>query len=1084
MPPELPQRVLVLGSGALKIGEAGEFDYSGSQAVKALREEGITTIVMNPNIATIQTSPGLADRVYLLPVDPETVTAVIRRERPDAILISCGGQTALNCGLALWRSGVLEAEGVRVLGTPIEAVEVAEDRRKFAELLGRIGVPVPRSIAAHSMAEAVRAAETVGYPVMVRLGFALGGMGSGRCADRAELEKRVERALAHSPQVLVEEYLEGWREVEYEIMRDREDNCIAICNMENLDPLGIHTGESIVVAPSQTLDNDEYHRLRSVGFQVFRALGLVGEGNIQFALHPTSGEYRVIEVNPRLSRSSALASKATGYPIAYMATKLAAGRALTALKNSVTGSTLACFEPALDYVVVKIPRWDLARFALVAPEIGSGMKSVGEVMAIGRGFEEALQKALRMLDARCTGLIDGAAAAPLPATWAEPTPDRILHLARALEAGVPPSEIERRTHIHPWFVDAIRNVVAASGRLRATRGAPPPRDLLLEAKQLGFSDQQVGSFCGIREDEVRSARHALGLRPCVKQIDTLAGEYPASTNYLFLTWNGSADDVARDPAGGRPVMILGAGPYRIGTSVEFDWCCVESARAFRKRGIRTVIVNCNPETVSTDYDESDRLYFEELSLESLIEIGRLEDPFGVVVSMGGQIANSLAGPLKAAGFRVLGTDPDDIDRAEDRHAFSRLLDGAGIHQPPWTEARSLGDVLAFCERVGFPVLVRPSYVLSGSAMAIATGPQELETYLARATESFSRGSVVISRFIEDAKEIELDGVAVDGDIVAMTMSEHVENAGVHSGDATVVVPPQRIFAETARRVRRIGRQIAQLLRITGVFNIQFVARENDVMVIECNLRASRTLPFVSKVTAYPYADATVAALLGEIPPPESSSLDQLSHVGVKAPQFSFSSLRGADPRVGVEMASTGEVGCLGEDFDEAFLKALRSVGFRFPIRAALVSTGRLKEKVAFVEGARQLASIGVTLYATPGSARFLRENGIAAVTVGWPDESGPLTAESVIVEKKVDLVINIPKNNLLGELSNDFRIRRAAIDFKVPLITNIQVATRLASALARGPELVLHVKALDEYHQAPSRRTQRGSAVTPIEPRN
>ncbi|MEE9391663.1 MAG: carbamoyl-phosphate synthase (glutamine-hydrolyzing) large subunit [Planctomycetota bacterium] len=1064
MPSDRVQKVLVLGSGALKIGEAGEFDYSGSQAIKAFTEEGIETVLVNPNIATVQTSQGLADKVYLLPVQPQFVKDIIERERPDAIFLSCGGQTALNCGLELAESGVLDEAGVQVLGTSIESIRDAEDRQRFADRLRSINVKTPESKSAKSLEESIAVADAIGYPVMVRFAYTLGGLGSGRCADRAEFVSRVTSGFVHSSQVLVEEYLEGWKEVEYEIVRDRFDNCVAICNMENLDPLGIHTGESIVVAPSQTLDNDEYHLLRDIGIRVFRALGLVGEGNIQFALHPKNGDYRVIEVNPRLSRSSALASKATGYPLAYIATKLALGYGLADIQNPVTQTTTACFEPALDYIVVKIPRWDLSKFVLSSSELGTGMKSVGEVMGIGRSFEEALQKALRMVDTGAEGLIEdgGFDRTEELIPWGEPRPDRILRIGRALANGVTANEISRVTHIHPWFVAGVENIVAIGRELRLKRGQVLSEVTLRRAKQAGFSDVQIAGFIGASSSEVASQRSQLGLHPAVKQIDTFAGEFPASTNYLYLTYHGSANDVQPLPEHERPVVLLGAGPYRIGCSVEFDCCCVEAARSFRRRGHRTVIINCNPETVSTDYDESDRLYFEELSLETIIEILRLESPIGVVVSMGGQISNSLAGPLKAAGVPIFGTDPDDIDRAEDRHAFSRMLDREGIKQPAWREMSSISGVLEFCEDVGFPVLVRPSYVLSGSAMAIATGPAELSEYLTSAADAFSRAKVVVSRFIEDGKEIELDGVAAHGEIVSMTIGEHIENAGVHSGDATIVVPPQRIFSETDRRIREIGRKIARALNITGPFNVQFIARENDVMVIECNLRASRSLPFVSKVTNYPYMEAAVAVFLGEEPPVEEVCYRDLKHVGVKAPQFSYSRLQGVDPRVGVEMASTGEVGCLGESFEEAFMKALIAVGFRFPVRAVLLSTGPLKDKVAFLEGARHLSRSGAEIFATRGSARFLSEQGVHCNAVGWPDDGEPNTAEDLIRNRRVDLVVNIPKNNQFEELSNDAAIRKLAVEYGLPLVTNIQLACRLALMCSQLPEL--QIRSLDEYH--------------------
>ena len=1058
-----PRKVLVLGSGALKIGEAGEFDYSGSQALKALREQGISTVLVNPNIATIQTSEGLADKVYLLPVNPDFVERVIEKEKPDAILVGFGGQTALNCGLALAERGVLQHHGVQVLGTQIRTIQDTEDRELFVRRLTEIDVPVPRSQAARTVDEARRVADAIGYPVMVRIAFALGGLGSGRCGDEAQLVQRVTQALAHSPQVLIEEYLNGWKEVEYEVVRDRFDNCITICNMENFDPLGIHTGESIVVAPSQTLTNEEYHRLREISLRVIRHLQVVGECNIQFALHPDSGAYRVIEVNARLSRSSALASKATGYPLAYVAAKLALGHRLTDLMNSVTRTTTACFEPALDYVVVKVPRWDLKKFRNVSHHIGSAMKSVGEVMAIGRTFEESLQKALRMLDIGMDGIV--ATAAPhfsdLEATLATPAPERILAIPEALKSGRTIEDVQRLTHIDPWFLQRIQDIVAVERSLEPYSGGPCPRGLLETAKRAGFSDAQIGHILKADEGAIRELRKAYGIRPFVKQVDTLAAEYPAKTNYLYLTYNAEEDDVACDSD--RNVLLLGSGAYRIGSSVEFDWCCVNASQSLRAMGYRSVLVNYNPETVSTDYDICDRLYFDCLNLETVLDIYERERCLGVIVSVGGQIPNNLALELHEHRVRVLGTSPVDIDRAEDRHKFSSLLDAIGVDQPPWSEVVSPAAAAAFAGEIGYPVLVRPSYVLSGAAMAVASSEQELRIFLTRAAEVSPRHPVVVSKFLENAKEIEVDAVAIKGDIVVMAVIEHVENAGVHSGDATLVLPPQRTYLETMRRVRRISGQIAASLNITGPFNVQYLARGTDVKVIECNLRASRSFPFVSKIHKENFVDLAIRGSMGQaVQRPEKSFFD-LDYVGVKAPQFSFTRLQGADPTVGVEMASTGEVGCLGDDFDEAFLKALISVGFRFPIQSILLSTGPLADKVAFVDAARLLHSQGVRFYATRGTAEFLASYELPSAVVHWPSEGGTPNALEVIEKKAVDLVVNIPKNFQETELSNDYYIRRRAVDFGVPLLTNIQLANRLAEAIARKGVGDLRIKELQSY---------------------
>jgi carbamoyl-phosphate synthase large subunit len=1048
------RRVLVLGSGALKIGEAGEFDYSGSQAIRALKEEGVATVLVNPNIATIQTSEHLAERIYFLPVTPEFVAQVIERERPDAIALSFGGQTALNCGLALAKEGVLERYGVAVLGTPIRTIEETEDRALFTARLAEIGVEVPRSAAAHTREEAIVFARQIGYPVMVRVAYALGGLGSGLCVDEEQLLERVAKALAHSPQVLVEEYLVGWKELEYEVVRDRFDNCIVVCNMENLDPMGIHTGESIVVAPSQTLTNREYHMLREIAIRTVRYLGVVGECNIQFALCPRTGAYRAIEVNARLSRSSALASKATGYPLAYIAAKLALGNNLAQLRNAVTRATTACFEPALDYVVVKAPRWDLQKFRHASHSIGSSMKSVGEVMAIGRSFEEALQKALRMVETRRV-VVDEE---NLENLLREPTPERIYVVAEALRRGYTIEQVQALSYIDPWFLQRIRRIVDIEGRLRAGWSA----ELLAEAKKAGFSDAQISLLRNTSVEKVRAEREAAGIVPCVKQIDTLAGEYPAQTNYLYLTYNGTEDDVA---AGGldNAVLVLGSGAYRIGSSVEFDWCAVNAVQALRRMGYKTVMVNHNPETVSTDYDECDRLYFDEISLETVLDICRRERPLGVIVSMGGQVPNNLAMHLAEAGIRLLGTPAASIDTAEDRHKFSSLLDELAIAQPAWQELVSAQDALRFARAVGYPVLVRPSYVLSGAAMGVASNDAELDRFLQRATKVSPLHPVVISKFLENARELELDAVASYGELIVSAVCEHVENAGVHSGDATLVLPPQRTYLETVRRIRRISSRIAAALQIHGPFNIQFLAKGNEVSVIECNLRASRSFPFVSKVLRVNFIELATEVMMGRPVPVYGGSLMDLSYVGVKAPQFSFTRLEGADPVLGVEMASTGEVGCLGDDFEEAFLKALISVGFRFPIRRALLSTGPIETKAAFLEGARALRDMGVSLYATAGTAAFLRANGIEATLLHWPTETASPNTLEYLSERKIDLVINIPKDTGERELTNDYLIRRKAADFAIPLITDIQLAQRFVEALSKKRMAELQIKSWQEY---------------------
>ena len=1060
----VPKSVLLLGSGALKIGEAGEFDYSGSQAIKALKDEGIHTILVNPNIATIQTSDDLADDVYFLPVSPYFVERIIEQQRPDGILLSFGGQTALNCGLELERSGVLKKYGVAVLGTPIHAIQDTEDRGLFVDKLAEIGVKVPRSQAVTSVQAALESGRSIGYPVMLRIAYALGGLGSGICRNEEELCQHAEKALCYSPQALIEEALIGWKEVEYEVVRDRFDNCVTVCNMENLDPMGIHTGESIVVAPSQTLTNVEYHHLRHVAIQTARHIGIIGECNVQFAMDPHSSEHRVIEVNARLSRSSALASKATGYPLAYVAAKLSLGHSLADLTNAMTGVTQACFEPALDYVVVKAPRWDLKKFHLVSKKIGSAMKSVGEVMAIGRCFEEALQKAIRMVDVGADGLAGHNktwTAEELKEELGAPTPQRIFAVSEAIEQGMSIEEVHGLSHIDMWFLHKIEHIVQIGSSLRTAVHPLGSQELLAVAKRAGFSDGQIARFIGCEQEAVRQTREQYGIHPCVKQIDTLAAEYPARSNYLYLTYNGEEDDLVANPR--ESVIILGSGPYRIGSSVEFDWCGVNAVQTLRKLGYRTIMINHNPETVSTDYNECDALYFEELSVEAILEICRKEKNIGVVVSMGGQTSNNLVLRLHRAGVKILGTPAGAIDNAEDRNKFSKLLDRLQIKQPVWKELVDLQEALAFANQVEYPVLIRPSYVISGASMGVASNDVELVRFVDRAVKVSPEYPIVISKFIEEAKELELDGVARHGRIIVAALSEHVENAGVHSGDATIVFPAQRTYLETSRRIKRIGARIAEALEIHGPFNIQFIAKDNDVQVIECNLRASRSFPFVSKVSKVNFIDLATRVIMGAPVTPLNGSFGELDYVGVKAPQFSFTRLKGADPTVGVEMASTGEVGCLGDDFEEAFLKALLSVGYRMPLKSALLSTGPVEAKAAFLDAARTLQHMGVTLYATQGTAEFLRSNRIESSVLYWPLEDKRPNVIEYLVDGKIDLVINIPKNYQERELTNDYLIRRKASDLTIPLITNIQLAQRFVEAVSRKGLNDLMVKSWAMY---------------------
>ncbi len=1060
------RKVLLLGSGALKIGEAGEFDYSGSQALKALREEGIETVLINPNIATVQTSEGVADRVYFLPVTPPFVEQVIEKEHPQGILLSFGGQTALNCGVALYRSGFLERHGVRVLGTPVDTIIDTEDRDLFVKRLDEIGVKTIRSHAAASLGEARTAAEQVGYPVILRAAYALGGLGSGFCDNEQELEAVAGKAFAFSPQVLVEKSLRGWKEIEYEVVRDRYDNCITVCNMENFDPLGVHTGESIVVAPSQTLTNDEFHFLRKKAIDIVRHLGIVGECNVQYAFSPDGEDYRVIEVNARLSRSSALASKATGYPLAFVAAKLALGYGLFELKNSVTQTTPAFFEPALDYVVCKIPRWDLAKFKGVSREIGSSMKSVGEVMAIGRTFEEAIQKGLRMIGQGANGFVCNKPYKTEDLDWAlqHPTDTRIFAIAAAFESGYTVERIHALTQIDKWFLDKLFNLETTYRALEACPSlAAVGRELFLQAKRQGFSDIQIGRVFHRPEAEVRARRHALDLRPCIKQIDTLAAEFPAMTNYLYLTYNGTKSDITpRYEA--NSVIVLGSGAYRIGSSVEFDWCGVGAVNTLRKRGWQAVMINYNPETVSTDYDTCDRLYFDELSFETVLEICSAERPYGVIVSVGGQIPNNLALPLRQSGIHILGTSADDIDRAEDRGKFSAVVDRLGVAQPRWQALTTMTEIERFVDEVGFPVLVRPSYVLSGAAMNVCYSLADLHTFLEMAVEVSAEHPVVISSFIQRSKEFEFDAVADGGRILAHAISEHIEYAGVHSGDATIQFPPQKLYCVTAAQIRRVATAIAAELHITGPFNIQFLAHEGRVKVIECNLRASRSFPFVSKILKTDFIDLAVRSMLGEHPAPPAIDAFELPYVGIKASQFSFSRLNQADPVLGVDMASTGEVGCIGDNFDEALLKAMLSVGHRIPEGAVLISSGNALQKADLLPACQMLHANGHTLFATPGTCRYLNENGVPALSARMPDGEGdgPDTLE-LIRSHQVDLVINIPKNFTHVELSNGYRIRRAAIDFNVPLITNSRLATAYIRAFCRLSPNELPVKAWDEY---------------------
>lgn len=1096
------KKVLVLGSGALKIGEAGEFDYSGSQALKALSEEEVETILINPNIATVQTSEGVADKIYFLPVTPYFVEKVIERENPDGILLAFGGQTALNCGVELYKSGIFEKYSVKVLGTPVQAIMDTEDRDLFVKKLNQIDVKTIKSYAVSTTNEALEAAEKLGYPVIVRAAYALGGLGSGFCNNEKELKELSVKALNYSDQLLIEKSLKGWKEIEYEVVRDRFDNCITVCNMENFDPLGIHTGESIVVAPSQTLTNSEYHKLRELAIKIVRHIGIVGECNVQYALDPESEDYRVIEVNARLSRSSALASKATGYPLAFVAAKLGLGYGLFDLKNSVTKTTSAFFEPALDYIVVKIPRWDLGKFSGVSKEIGSSMKSVGEIMSIGRTFEEAIQKGLRMIGLGMHGFVENKELVipDIDKALREPTDQRIFVISKAFRKGYTVDQIHDLTKIDRWFLNKLRKIVDTAEQLeqldseRIDLNADINEvigngnsklheynenqnnqlnkfiELLRLSKQQGFSDYQIAKALykeNISENDplnIRAYRKKLGIVPFVKQIDTLAAEFPAQTNYLYLTYNGAESDL-KYLGDHRSVIVLGSGAYRIGSSVEFDWCSVNALNTVRKEGYRSVMINYNPETVSTDYDVCDRLYFDELSYERVMDIIELENPYGVIVSVGGQIPNNLAVRLDNSGVNILGTSAKSIDNAEDRHKFSSMLDRLEIDQPRWKELTTLDEIHQFVDEVGFPLLVRPSYVLSGAAMNVCSNKTELERFLTLATEVSSKYPVVVSEFIEDSKEIEMDAVAQNGELVAYAISEHIEFAGVHSGDATILFPAQKIYVQTVRRIKQITRKIAKELNISGPFNIQFLAKDNDIKVIECNLRASRSFPFVSKVLKINFIELATKVMLDiMVERPEKSAFD-LDYVGIKAPQFSFTRLQKADPVLGVDMASTGEVGAIGSNFDDALLTSMLAVGYRIPEKNIMISSGGTKSKVALLDACRLLRKNGYNLFATGGTQKFLEENGVESTFVAWPDdENAELKVNDMIADKKFDLIINIPKNLTERELTNGYRIRRGAIDYNIPLITNARLAGAFIKAFCRISQDNINIKHWGEYN--------------------
>ena len=1067
------KKILILGSGALKIGEAGEFDYSGSQALKALKEEGISTVLINPNIATVQTSEGIADKIYFLPVTPHFVEKIIEKEKPDGVMLSFGGQTALNCGIEAYRKGIFEKHNVKILGTPIEAVINTEDRSEFVKKLDEIDVKTIQSFAVTNLEEAKLAAEKLGYPVIIRAGFALGGQGSGFCSNENELVELATKSFSYVNQILIEKSLKGWKEIEYEVVRDKYDNCITVCNMENFDPLGIHTGESIVVAPSQTLTNNEYHKLREIAIKIIRHIGVIGECNVQYALDPESEDYRVIEVNARLSRSSALASKATGYPLAFVAAKLALGYGLHELKNAVTKTTTACFEPALDYIVCKIPRWDLGKFKGVTKQIGSSMKSVGEVMSIGRTFEEALQKGLRMIGQGMHGFVGNRDLEledidSLEKELSNPTDTRIFVIAEAFRRNLSVVRIHNLTKIDKWFLHKLKNIFKLSNQLNEYNAIEKiPDDLLLDLKKSGFSDFQMAKFLYKEDDvtdyslKVRANRLSRGIVPYVKQIDTLAAEYPALTNYLYLTYHGSEHDVTFEQD--KKIVVLGSGAYCIGSSVEFDWCSVNALNTIRANGYKGIMINYNPETVSTDYDVCDRLYFDELSFERVMDIVSLESPDGVIVSTGGQIPNILAGRLDNAGVKILGTSAKSIDMAEDRNKFSSLLDTLKVDQPKWNELTSVEDIKKFVEEVGYPVLVRPSYVLSGAAMNIVSNESELEHFLTLASKVSKRYPVVVSEFIENAKEIEVDAVSQNGEIVAYAISEHIEFAGVHSGDATIVFPAQKIYIETIRRIKTIAKQISKSLNISGPFNIQFLAKDNYIKVIECNLRASRSFPFVSKVLKTNFIELATEIMIGKKVEKPMKSIFDLDYVGIKAPQFSFSRLQKADPMLGVEMASTGEVGCIGEDFYEAVLKAMLSVGYTIPQKNILLSTGDARSTIELLNSSRMLFENGYKLFASPETHQFLEANGIESEQLFLPDENKSPNIIDFIKSKKIDLVINIPKSLSRDVLNSDYQIRRTAVDFNVPLVTNSRLASAFIYAFCKRSLESLSIKSWQEF---------------------
>lgn len=1069
------KKVLLLGSGALKIGEAGEFDYSGSQALKALREEGVETVLINPNIATVQTSEGVADQIYFLPVQPYFVERVIEKERPDGILLAFGGQTALNCGVALYREGILDKYGVQVLGTSVQAIMDTEDRELFVEKLNEIGVKTIKSEACESIEAARKAAAELGYPVILRAAYALGGLGSGFCDNEDELNRLAEKAFSFSPQVLVEKSLKGWKEIEYEVVRDRYDNCITVCNMENFDPLGIHTGESIVVAPTQTLTDRESQKLRSLAIKIIRHIGIVGECNVQYALDPNSEDYRVIEVNARLSRSSALASKATGYPLAFVAAKLGMGYGLFELKNSITKTTSVFFEPALDYVVCKIPRWDLSKFRGVDKELGSSMKSVGEVMAIGRTFEEAIQKGLRMIGQSMHGFVENKELEidDIDVALREPTDKRVFIISKAMHKGYTIDQIHELTKIDKWFLEKLKHIIDIDERMKALKNVNNlDKELLRTAKIYGFTDFQIARAVGLEEEvgnmhkamlTIRQLRKNYGILPVVKQIDTLAAEYPAHTNYLYVTYSGVASDISFD-RDNRSIIVLGSGAYRIGSSVEFDWCGVQALNTIRREGFRSVMINYNPETVSTDYDMCDRLYFDELTFERVMDIIEFESPYGVIVSTGGQIPNNLAMRLDAQNVPILGTSAKDIDNAEDRAKFSSMLTRNNISQPEWSALTSMDDINKFIDKVGFPVLVRPSYVLSGAAMNVCSNRDELERFLKLAANVSEDHPVVVSRFIEHAKEIEMDAVANKGEIIAYAISEHIEFAGVHSGDATIQFPPQKLYVETVRRIKRVSRQIAKELHISGPFNIQFMARDNDILVIECNLRASRSFPFVSKVLKLNLIDLATKVMLGKPVEKPNKNLFDLDYVGIKASQFSFNRLQKADPVLGVDMSSTGEVGCLGDDTNDALLKSMLAVGQGIPKKTILLSTGGAKQKAEMLDAAKKLVENGYELYATGGTSKYLDDNGVHNVRVYWPSEEGKEPqALTLLHEKKIDMVVNIPKDLTPRELTDGYKIRRASIDLNVPLVTNSRLASAFINAFCTLKLSDIDIKSWAEY---------------------